>query len=303
MMKKTLLLLAASVSCVLHGADAPLTPVFESDFEGGGGNAVSDRAASPLAGELRPGAVKTESPFGTTIRLEGRINNGARYPASSKLNLKSEFTVSVWFRLDALPASGAKGAGRSYTLLSLGNENWRACIDAAGRISVQNTAPGKEFFIWNSGPGAVSAGRWSHVAYTYSVSKGEYALFVDGVLKSVRKTSVDKKKIPPVPIENFSPLLIGSMPDYFPMKGEIACVRIYDRALSPQDLDGAERDRMRKLLSFLASDAEKSGETSLAGLLRKNAADPSLSLKSLQDLQKEHQSRCGGKKGTAPGKA
>ena len=145
--------------------------------------------------------------------------------------------------------------------------------------------------------------QYTVVAYTYSVSKGEYALFVDGVLKSVRKTSVDKKKIPPVPIENFSPLLIGSMPDYFPMKGEIACVRIYDRALSPQELDGAERDRMRKLLSFLASDAEKSGETSLAGLLRKNAADPSLSLKSLQDLQKEHQSRCGGKKGTAPGKA
>ena len=283
------------LTAALCGAEIP-SPVFETTFESPDGKKVIDNIAPSADGVLREGAVLEDSPAGKVLKVGGRINNGALFPAADKLNLAEEYTVSGWFFLPKLPDRNAKGAARSCTLFSRGDENWRACVNADGMLMVQTTSPEREYYISNSGRNRIPEERWFHVAATYSVSGGVYELFINGVRYSSRKSSVDKKKQPPVAIPVPSTLLLGTLPNYFPMKGLIGRTRVYAKALNSAEITASEQDYARKLLAGLRETIRREiGESADGKQLLEKVSQlekkPLIALDALDAVQAEYNRR------------
>jgi Concanavalin A-like lectin/glucanases superfamily len=159
-----------------------------------------------------PGAVSGGSE--TSASFDG-VNDTVRVSDEAVLDSRRALTVEAWVRPSRLPRSTSTivGKGSQYRLL----------LSSAGAIW---------FWVWRARvltelatePGAVSAGRWAHVAASWDGS--EIALYVNGVLRGtapftgpVNASSAD--------------LYIGSnFGTYDWFAGRVEDVAVYDSALS-----------------------------------------------------------------------
>ena len=171
------------------------------------------------------------------------------------------FSVSVWFKVDALPAKTSPKNKQAFTLFC---RNWdvRLILSPAGKIDTQVTV-GNDYFTLSGGK--VMPGEWNNVVYTYSVPEKLYALYINGTLANSRKMTY--KKVYPKPFSTKFPYFFGSLPGFWPLKGCLGKAAIYDNALTAKEILSAEKENIRQVLHSLKKSVEK--EKNNTALLKK----------------------------------
>ena len=193
------------------------------EFDEGTGDEAAD-TANENHGAIT-GATWTEGRVGDhALQFSG---SGENVEASHQdyLNL-SEFTVSTWVNFDAL------STGEWQSIVCKGS-----CGSPDRNYGLFQKKDGKQVhfsFYRTSGDWAsynsnaeLSTDTWYHLVMTYDGS--EFALYIDGSLdKSVSETGT--------PTTNSDPLYIGDFPDYSGMNGQVDDVRVYNRALTEDEV-------------------------------------------------------------------
>ncbi len=183
------------------------------------------------------GARLTADRFGRAdraYRLDG-VNDHLALPNERNFDLTS-FTIAMHVKVSTLPTPPHPTSPGKYTLISKGESGGNFTLSLTkwegvsyGSVSYSQRALNG---TWTSGSaGTISLNRFHHIAVT-----GEGAvlrLYLDGQLK-LEKTNVAPRFL------NDTPVLIGRSagfvsPNWF--KGIIDDVRIYNRALAPQEID------------------------------------------------------------------
>lgn len=173
-------------------------------------------------------------PNGTGYRFDGTMS-GILLGDPRELRLTRSLTIATWVRTDRAPAQGVQ-------LVFRGDDR-----DGLDPYHLALHPDGKVFFGVESGKGETAnvssplpLGRWTHVAASLDASTGRLAIFVDGFLRDEKKTRVR-------PFANLLPgeaagVSIGNVQNPAggrhnqPFRGDLADVRIYDRAVTPQEM-------------------------------------------------------------------
>ena len=165
------------------------------------------------------------------VQLDG--NGYLQVPDSNDLDLKDALTVTAWIYPDSLSVPGHDSL---YSILSKDNNY---------EFHIQNN--GALYWWWGNGSFTTGAGvipsqSWSHVAFVYSKAAGTMQVYVNGQQVASHSYSVS------LPV-NSSPFLIGA--DIATggaeitgrrFYGSIDEVRIYDRALSSQQISDLKNE-------------------------------------------------------------
>lgn len=248
-MKKILLApFAFFCAAVSFGADAP-NPVFETTFQAAPDGKLIDNIAPAVPGKLMPGTKIIPSVIGDVLETEGKLNNGAKFDFADKLLLPEEFTVAGWVNLKESPDNASEKPYRTMMFFCRG-ENVRIGIIPGGIVNTQLFKDGEQFIL-KTDKGMVHPGKWTHIAYVYSVSNRKYELFINGVLRASRKNSLTKNRLAPFAIPVSDGISFGSLPNYFPMKGMCGRSRIYAVAMTLEQIIASEQDIAKKLLESL----------------------------------------------------
>jgi hypothetical protein len=163
------------------------------------------------------------------------VNDYLELPNERRFDLNT-FTIAMHVKISALPTSPRPMSAGEHTLISKGENGGNFSVKLTkwggasyGAVSyAQRTASG----TWSSGSvGTVGLDRFHHIAVT--VEGAVLRLYLDGRLK-LEKTNVGPRVL------NDTPVLIGRSagavsPSWF--NGTIDDVRIYSRALSPQEIE------------------------------------------------------------------
>jgi hypothetical protein len=183
------------------------------------------------------GASLTADRFGRAdcaYRFDG-VNDYLELANERRFDLNT-LTIAMHVKISALPTSPQPMSAGEYTLISKGENAGNFTVKltkwgGAGHASVsyaQRAATG----TWSSGSvGAIGLNRFHHIAVT--VEGAVLRLYLDGQLK-LEETNVGPRVL------NDTPVLLGRSagavsPNWF--KGTIDDVRIYNRALSGQEIE------------------------------------------------------------------
>jgi len=191
------------------------------------GNADDSSGTTPPNNGTVVGATYVPSPMGQALSFNG-VNDYVEVPSDSSI-MPATLTVEAWVQ------PGKIGARQSIV------SKWDGGGDAS--YSLELTAGNKFLFYLHNGTTTkyitgtttVSVGTWYHVAGTYDGSSAN--LYVDGNLEAGPTTLV-------APMTNSNvPLRIGASaaypplyPIHSPFKGKVDEVRIWNVALSPDQL-------------------------------------------------------------------
>ncbi len=146
------------------------------------------------------------------------------------------FTIAMHVKISALPTSPGPMSAGEQTLISKGENGGNFTVKLTkwggasyGAVSyAQRTASG----TWSSGSvGTIGPDRFCHIAVT--MEGPVLRLYLDGQLK-LEKTDVRPR------ILNDTPVLIGRSPEVISsnwFNGTIDDIRIYSRALAPQEIE------------------------------------------------------------------
>jgi hypothetical protein len=206
-------------------------PVALYTFSEGGGLTVDDSSGdgSPANGTISGGVTRVAGPNGTSALSFDGSTGSVSIPASAKLNIAGEITVSAWINTTSV-ASQSDIIAQSFDGI---NTPFYLALDNADTV---------EFGTVRTGTSSVSAvgttaapltdGQWHFIAGVFDGS--EFKVYVDGVLVGSAPDSYG------VTIGN-EPTTIGSgmntsggPTEYFP--GSIADVSIFNAALSDSDI-------------------------------------------------------------------
>lgn len=150
--------------------------------------------------------------------------------------LTGAVTVTGWVKLGGFPDPKAQGGLASYTFFS-GGDNFRCGLD-----------PNRQMYVLFDGKYIAAAGSpfaiggWTQFAFTWA--PGRIALIADGKYLEV---FAPKQGLAGPVRERFG-FVLGSMHNWFPLKGELSDVKVYDRVLSLAEIESAEQDVVRRLL-------------------------------------------------------
>lgn len=166
--------------------------------------------------------------YGEGIEFDG-IGSRAIIQGTPSYNGKDSATVCLFFRCATLPRSkeeGGKGAGAllscDYRLLARvhsGGEVYGGFVNEEGRL------------IGVFSDQKIANDEWHHLAFSFSAVDQQMKLYLDGALVGIVKSDIGK--LAPLPE---SPLVLGSDPDGNDHHGAVADVRIYDSALSQEEI-------------------------------------------------------------------
>lgn len=209
---------------VVVGTPTPVHPdlvagySFEDDSDG---DVVRDRSPNGHHGRLMRGAAFVPGRGGQVVRLNGGY---IEVPSSPDFNFGSEFTVTVWVKLDTT-SSNQKIVGRTNTtngwVLGFENAIYPEVWDSRGVLHQ------------SQGVGSMEAGVWNQLAITWK--QNDYLIaYING--EEVVRVPTDDY---PMGDNASSPLRIGIAPwdlNAFQMQGEVDEVNIYKRALSAEEI-------------------------------------------------------------------
>lgn len=174
--------------------------------------------------------------------IEGQIANRAYVPASPSLNrCDSAFTVELWVKIDSLMGSNTliTRTTSQYYGYSIWNPGWGIKIDGNRLIACLSTDKSDDFRATELGydydnhrRATITAHTWHHVAITYDATSDQldnFFFYVDGLL-------VGKASLTGVAPTDYYPIILGSDPDWRTNHIEMDNIRIWDRALSLDEL-------------------------------------------------------------------
>lgn len=224
---------AAVLSISAAKAQVPTTGlVAHYTLDEGLSTTAYDSSGNENPSTLIGGPIWTRGNINGALRFDG-VDDYVSVPDNDSLDVSTGFSISLWFKLDAIPASenynlldkwsGGSDTQRSYLLQVLRTSGkLRFYIDGDG------TGDNKGYV--KSDPGVVRADNWHHVVGVFD--SGKLSMYVDNVLQDEKKTV---SRIYP----GTADLAIGGNNDGSnegAFAGIIDDVRLYDRALSASEI-------------------------------------------------------------------
>ncbi|WP_082805243.1 DUF6701 domain-containing protein [Pseudomonas sp. BMS12] len=215
----------------------------ETSWTGAAGE-VKDATPNNLHGTVLNGAATASaSPALPEVSSQGTCGYGAFSTGSSQyvqradnnlLDLTGSFTIGVWVKPRALPASGLM------SILSK-DENYEFHVNPNGTINWwwQTTGPSatREF----NSTTALTVGQWSHVLIRYA--PGDQRIYINGALAG-------QASFTGTPVVNGDPLQLGADQNaagrYF--DGDLDELRIYNTALTPAQITALYQERHQCVL-------------------------------------------------------
>lgn len=192
------------------------------------GTVLANRSGKENKLEIPPSVIVTKEMDENALRFNGTPESRLQIPNPCLTKDLNELSVAFWFKAEKFPEG--KQAGENATILSINwNLEFRLLSDGRGHARIENQS---EKAVVIETPFLFRTGEWNHVAYTYSVARKRFDLYVNGLL-------VDSKR------ENISgirndlryPLILGGSPGrYNPYNGMLSDIRIYGKALSEKDI-------------------------------------------------------------------
>jgi len=194
---------------------------------------ASDVSGNGNNGTVMGGGTFTTDRFGNPNgAFSSTTTSYVNIPDSASLDLQSAFTLSAWFKMDAVIHAYSALISKDYaTAYSIGIDSGGNGICPAPSGTVRKmrlyVGPYPSVVYFNSD---FSCNTWYHVAVTFDDSANQAQLYVDGNL-------VDTQAMTLSPLINTSPLGIGKdgvHTDRF--VGAIDDVRIYNRVLTSSEI-------------------------------------------------------------------
>lgn len=153
--------------------------------------------------------------------------------AADQLSLQnSSFTVEAWINVEDLQIDNQS---------ILGNDE--ASPNNSLHLTIRQKKPYLGFFA-NDTPGKteLAENNWYHITWRYNKSSQEQAIFVNGVL--------DNSETNHTAFQGNGIVRIGKWFSEYYFKGKIAHVRIYNRALYPEEIKQDMDDDLKAIASF-----------------------------------------------------
>ncbi len=184
------------------GADIAKTTAYDRSGQGNNGSIINSTSTVGVAGK-----------FGQALNFDGKDD----YVNIPNMSLASDFTVSAWVRL----ATDSGGHVIGYR------------TNADNSIKITTTSVSGE--IANSGYSTITTdpdftvGEWQQLTFVRSGSNGSIKVYRNGVLAGTGNEFGSVTR-------TFTPTRIGSTHNVSSFNGQIDDVRIYNRALSPDEI-------------------------------------------------------------------
>ena len=211
---------------LLPGASAPKPTglVAAYSFDEGSGSAAGDASGTDNQGTLAGPSWTSSGRFGSALSFDG-LNDRVTVPDSSSLDLTTGMTLEAWLRPQSTKSWQTGVMKETSSNVAYGLYGTSRSNRPSGQIGKSST----------TGPSALPADQWSHVAVTYD--RSALRLYVNG-------NQVSSKGLTASIPTSSSPLGIGGngvFSDQF-FKGLIDEVRVYNRALSASEIQ-ADKER------------------------------------------------------------
>jgi hypothetical protein len=210
--------------------------------------AVPEQGIFDTAGQIHDsisgGFKPVEGVAGRALRLDG-FSTVIRRDAERAPRLEGAFTLDAWVAIAAYPWNWCPILAQEQD----GEYGYRFGIGPQGRIRLQLAVGGSWLSLASEQTLPLRA--WSHVAAVYDESFG-MRLYVNGALAGEREArgslaaapetdlliGMNREKVPP---SHAVPPAAGTLPSWFSLDGVLDEVRIFDRALSPEEIERAAR--------------------------------------------------------------
>ncbi len=226
---------AALFPSVADSADTLPAPVLRYRFDSIRGTRVRDASGHGHDGRLEirnPARAKSplvRTPYGPALKLaEG---DGVRVRMAPDLACRDALTVMAWARPDVVNRHLAVVTAKGDRVPNQKAAGYR--ISISWRAAFGELGFGDPEGVRISTPGfSVEPKHWVHVALTFDGT--DMILYLNAV-EAARKHFPEKRRIRPFPGRD---LTIGKYywHDAYPFEGLLADVRIYDRALTPEQV-------------------------------------------------------------------
>lgn len=218
------------------------------DF-GGNGTEIHDRSPRKNHGRAVNMPQRVEGPFGAALRME-RTMLGPQYVEIEKAagfrNLK-EFTVLAWVKLKEI----FPGERLAYPCILGGDGELIAFAVVPNYANVKFRNPndaGKPHYSWGADR-FVGYGKWQQVGMVYDGKL--FRTFVNGRISAGAARSRGQEGL--VWDNEGKRLLIGQHPEgnvSYSFRGELGSVKVYARALSPEEIFAGYAEEAKKVSGF-----------------------------------------------------
>jgi len=221
---------STSPAMVIPRSRSMPVPVFEIAMDGAV-RLQRDR----LDARYCPGTAATYVPGGSGFRFDGR-RSAILLGDPKSLRLTKSLTIATWVRLEDHVAQGpgAQIFFRGDDRDGIDPYHLSVLPDRRVYFVVENRTGGIE---WVAAP--IPLGRWTHILASLDDKTGEMLLWLNGKKVDSRNTTVrpykdlDKASSPGVGIGNVQN---DRGPHNQPLRGDIARLEVYDRAVTPTEL-------------------------------------------------------------------
>jgi hypothetical protein len=197
-------------------------------FEEKSGTTAADSTGNQNHGTLRDGALFTAGKGGGGLALDGDAAYVRVAPSPSILSITEQFTVCAWVQRKA------DQTGWRFVLtkpkLPLSNEElWLGFFDNRPSLGVEIPSGEKELL----GPSALPLNQWIHLAGTYDGKA--LKIFVNGSMQA-EQAYAGPIKLSSQPLSIGARINVATERAGYALCGQLDEVRLYNRALSPQEI-------------------------------------------------------------------
>ncbi|RLE79177.1 MAG: hypothetical protein DRJ51_08260, partial [Thermoprotei archaeon] len=190
-------------------------------LEEGSGDVAYDYSGHGNDGEIH-GAKWVSTPYGRGLEFDG-VDDYVEVPDSDSLHLAGELTLEFLVKFKSMPSLQIL-ATKSY------NYEFDAGMRWNGRLTFTH-GDGSWETIADSADTSITAGNWYHIVYVRCITPKEIRYYVNGRFISASSYTKDV-------VASTNPVQIGyrAFESRYPVDGTIALVRIYNRALTPEEV-------------------------------------------------------------------
>jgi len=221
-------------------------------FNETGGTTVTDYSGNNLTGTI-VGATRAAGKYGNALSFNGTTNYvDLGNPAA--LQLTGSMTIEAWVKAAANPADDgqivAKSNGTGWQLKTSKDTGAQTFGIA---VSINSTSTSQRYSTT-----VRSLGTWYHVAGVYNAATSTLSTYVNGVLDNGTLRGV----VPATQVNSSVNVNIGRRTGGFYFNGIIDEVRIYNRALTPAEIQSDLNTPINPPAPTVASVSPASGSTS-----------------------------------------
>jgi hypothetical protein len=176
-------------------------------------------------------------------------NSYIELPSSTNAFGSDDFTISIWFKPLSLPNPSNLPEAASF-LISKGQNNFELSTGSTvptGMTFLPRFIANGYFNQWSSPAGTFETNAWQQVVATYKPSGSNVAFFING-----NKVPLSGPLNIPLAPDILTPARLGMRFDgTLPFKGYLDSVRIYNRALSSQEVSQLFNDEAGPAVSLI----------------------------------------------------